>query len=245
MVDTSNVAGHRARLNRLLGSSPRQEALESYVGGGARYSIGHREKEAVAKYHTLEQARIVDIGCGIGRLTQALAEQPIAHYLGTDIFWEVLDEAAATVAGDRRFQFEQVSGLDIPAADESADVVCAFSVMTHLLDEQVFAYFLESSRVLKAGGVAVFSFLDYALPKHRENFVKFAREDRGERRDVLKWFEKDTLSFFAAEANLETIEFQDAYTTSPAKFPRQTLLDGSKSADVLVMGQSLVYFRKC
>lgn len=244
LVDTRNIQGHRARLKGLLNSRPRQAALEAYVGGGARYSIGHREKEAIAKHHELENAYVIDIGCGIGRLTQSLMGEPIRRYLGTDIISEIMDEARALVPADSRFSFSQVSSLTIPEEDGVADIVCAFSVMTHLLDEEVFTYFHESARVLRSGGIAVFSFLDYSVSKNQEQFVRFAQDTKGKRKDVLKWFEKDTLNFFAAQSAMELIEFQDAYVASPAKYPGQSLEDGTKSAPILVMGQSLAYFRK-
>ena len=244
MVDTRNIAGHRGRLDGLLNSKPRQAALEAYVGGGERYSIGHREKEAIAKHQDLKNAYVIDIGCGIGRLTQSLVGEPIRRYLGTDIISEILDEARALVSADSRFSFSQVSSVTIPEQDGVADIICAFSVMTHLLDEEVFMYFKECARVLRSGGVAVFSFLDFALTKHQEQFVRFAHDSRGERKDVLKWFEKDTLRFFAEQSAMQPLEFQDAYVSSPAKYPGQSLTDGTKSANILVMGQSLAYFRK-
>lgn len=244
MVDTDNISGHRARFDRLLHGLPREAAFEQYVGGGVRYSIGHREKEAIAKHRDLQGAYVLDIGCGIGRLTQALVAEPIRRYLGTDIIPEVLDEARAEAAGDPRFGFEQVDGLAIPEEDGCVDIVCGFSLITHLLDEHVFAYVREAARVLASGGVAVFSFLDFALPQHRERFVGYASAKGQDRRDVLKWFEKDTLAFFATECGFEVIEFQDAYSPSPAKYPDRPLPDGHLSAKVLVMGQSLAFFRK-
>jgi SAM-dependent methyltransferase len=244
MVDTDNVRGHRARLERLMRGQPREAALEQYVGGGARYSIGHREKEAIAKHRDLQGAYILDIGCGIGRLTQALIEEPIRCYLGTDIISEVLDEARAVAAEDSRFKFRQVDGLTIPEDDGRVDIACGFSLITHLLDEQVFACLRETARVLATNGIAVFSFLDFGLPRHQEQFAGYAGAPALGRRDILKWFEKDTLSFFARENGMEVVEFQDAYTPSPAKYPDCPLPDGSRSAKVLVMGQSLAYFRK-
>jgi SAM-dependent methyltransferase len=243
VVDTNNVPGHRRRLDELLETLPRMSALEEYVGGGARYSIGHREKEAIARHHPLDDASIVDIGCGIGRLTTSLAGEPIASYLGTDILPEVLDEARVPVAGDPRFSFALVDGLSVPAESESRDIVCAFSVITHLLDEEVFAYLREAARILRPGGVAVFSFLDFSHPQHREHFLQLVRE-REVRHDVLKCFEKATLDFFADANGFEVLEYLDAYDNVPAKFPGQSLPDGSRSGSTLVMGQSLAFFRR-
>lgn len=243
MVDTNNIAGHRAFLESLLRAKPRDQALTEYVGL-ADLSIGHREKEAIARHHDLDNAYVVDIGCGIGRLTAFMPEEPIRKYLGTDILPEVLDEARRKANGDPRFGFQPVTTMTIPEVDGAADIVCAFSVMTHLLDEQVFSYFQEAARVLVSGGVAVFSFFDFSLPSHREIFVDFARKRQLGRHDVLKWFEKSTLRFFAEANQLEVIEFQDAKTLVPAKFGGRTLADGRKTGSTFAIGQSLIYMRK-
>jgi SAM-dependent methyltransferase len=244
MVDSNNLAGHRARFEQLFQNKPRDEAFQLYVGGNAdRLSIGHREKEAIAHHRDLAEARIIDIGCGIGRLTRFLKEEPITSYLGFDIIDEVLAEAAATVDPDHRFTFKKVDKVEIPAPDQCADIVSAFSVMTHLLDEEVFCYFKEASRVLTRGGVAVFSFLDFSLPSHRDMFLEFcANHDK--RHDVLKWFEKSTLEFFATSTGFEVIEFQDAGSPLPAKFGGRRLPDGRMMGDNFAIGQSIVYARK-
>jgi 2-polyprenyl-3-methyl-5-hydroxy-6-metoxy-1,4-benzoquinol methylase len=230
-------------LEELLETKPRMAALEEYVGGGQRYSIGHREKEAIARHHPLQGAAIVDVGCGIGRLTTSLAGEPIASYLGTDILPEVLDEARLPVAGDPRYRFALVDGLTIPAEPASTDIVCAFSVITHLMDEEVFEIFREAARVLRPGGVAVFSFLDFSHPRHRDHFLQLVKE-RSIRHDVLKCFEKSTLDFFADATGFDVDEYLDAYASVPAKFPDQTLPDGTRSGQFLIMGQSLGFFRR-
>lgn len=245
MVDTHNVTGHRQRLEDLLKTRPRQEALEAYVGGGARHSIGHRELEAIARFSELEGSYVVDVGCGIGRLAEAASHYPIGRYLGTDILPEVLEVAREDLGHDSRFAFKQVDGLAVPEGDASADIVCGFSLITHLLDEEVFCVIAEAGRVLKAGGVAVFSYLDFAVPKHRERFIRTALvEAPAGRKDVLKFFEKPTLAMFGEEAGLDVIEFQDAYHAVPAKFAGHVLPNGQVTGDELVMGQSIAYFRK-
>jgi SAM-dependent methyltransferase len=50
-------------------------------------------------------------------------------------------------------------------------MVCAFSVFTHLLHEQSFLYLQEAKRVLKPGGKAVFSFLEFHIYSHWDVFA--------------------------------------------------------------------------
>lgn len=63
-------------------------------------------------------------------------------------------------------RFQRVTGLGVPAEDDSADMVCAFSVFTHLLHEQSFVYVEDCRRVLRGGGKLVFSFLEFRVPSH-------------------------------------------------------------------------------
>ncbi len=46
------------------------------------------------------------------------------------------------------------------------DMVTAFSVFTHLLHEESYAYLAEFRRVLKPGGKIVFTYLDFDIPEH-------------------------------------------------------------------------------
>ena len=54
--------------------------------------------------------------------------------------------------------------LYIPAPDACADMVCAFSVFTHLLHTETYLYLEDIRRVLRPGGRLVFSFLEFANP---------------------------------------------------------------------------------
>ena len=78
---------------------------------------------------------------------------------------ELLNYGNANFGGEGR-EFRLVDQLVIPAEDNSVDMVCFFSVFTHLLHEQSFNYLKEARRVLKAQGKVVFSFLDFKDPMH-------------------------------------------------------------------------------
>src|SRR5205085_8172207 len=129
---------------------------------------------------------------GIGRLTRSLLSSPIRQYLGTDILPEILGHAAQLADANESFRFEIAKGCHIPERNGQADIVCGFSLMTHLLDEEVFLYFRETSRVLAPQGIAVFSFNDFSHAQHQATFLKYVQCYKAQR-DLLKFFEKDTL----------------------------------------------------
>src|SRR5262249_47624093 len=66
-------------------------------------------------------------------------------------------------------------GLELPAED----VVCFFSVFTHLLHEHSYLYLQEAKRVLKPGGRVVLSFLEFANPGHWPVFELAVRDASG------------------------------------------------------------------
>src|SRR4051812_16307401 len=113
-------------------SPERQELLGRAVGGDFDL-IGGVEERLTSPYRR-PGGLVVDVGCGPGRLTKALAAAYDGDYLGTDVNLEFL--AHARTVGLPHWRFEPASGLTIPERDGSADLVCFFSVATHLLHEQ-------------------------------------------------------------------------------------------------------------
>jgi SAM-dependent methyltransferase len=125
------------------------------------------------------------VGCGSGRLAYQLRDISRLQYLGTDVVPELLGRAQA-ICRRPDWQFRQTNGAVIPADDNSADFVCLFSVMTHLTHEDSFRYVREAARVLKPGGLLVFSFLEFHIYCHWEVFRHSV--DRAQPGDHLNQF---------------------------------------------------------
>ena len=169
MANPSNLEGHQTRLKKLQATLPPEKVAKAYVGGGTEYdeqNIGWIEEEAIRRHVALNMASVVDIGCGIGRLTRLLLDCNLKAYLGIDILDPILYEAKKVAKDHAHFTFANVRNFKIPRLDGSVDVVCGFSLITHLLDEQAYLYFAETARVLKPGGLALFSFVDFNHPRH-------------------------------------------------------------------------------
>jgi SAM-dependent methyltransferase len=119
--------------------------------------------------------------------------------------------------------------LSIPEKDNSADVVCFFSVFTHLLHEQSYIYLQEAKRVLKPGGMIVFSFLDFTLPQHWNVFETNLREVKmGTHLNMF--MSKDAIPVWAERLNLKVQHIQDGdkgYIPSDAdKFESGGIMSG-------------------
>jgi SAM-dependent methyltransferase len=101
--------------------------------------------------------RVVEIGCGVGRLTRALAQRA-AHVVALDVSSEMLARARALnpqlenvtwLHGDG----ESLSGVE----DASVDGCFSHVVFQHLPDpELTLGYLREMARVLRPGGWAAF-----------------------------------------------------------------------------------------
>ncbi len=107
-----------------------------------------------------EGRRVLDFGCGSGRLLrQFLDEARLAEFHGSDIDEEMVAwvrEHLCPPIADVRVNREQPP-LDYP--DDHFDLVTALSVFTHIADGWS-DWMLEIRRVLKPGGLLIATFLD-------------------------------------------------------------------------------------
>ena len=127
-----------------------------------------------------DDSRILDLGCGYGRLAYALnMERPSfsGEYLGLDI----LDKHIAwckKAFGKKRelFKFDSIdvkndryhvagtispSEYSLPVDENYFDYVSLFSVFTHMYEADILNYLNEINRVLKPGAICVATFFTY------------------------------------------------------------------------------------
>ncbi len=238
-ASTNNVAGHRAKYETLSATLPKEEIGPVFVGGGDADVTGFNELELIRKYKLLEGASVIDIGCGIGRLTRYLLEERLSAYLGLDIIPEILKEAVKSAEGHLQFEFAIVDNCKLQAPDQSVDVVCGFSLITHLLDEEMFEYFIEARRVLRTGGLALFSFVDFENPTHLSSFITHAKRHRSGHGDLLKYTTKSILRLLAKNAGFTSTTFIDEGRTVVGLGARTRLLDGREAPKGTNLGQSV------
>lgn len=156
------VEDYEKLVKSLVEKYPLDEAMSIAVGG--EYDLfGQLEAHLLMKLGLSDGMRIVDLGCGSGRLATALHGLANVSYVGIDIVQLLLDYAKRKAPN---YEFILHRDLSIPVPDNSVDMVSAFSLFTHLLHAESYIYLEECSRVLKAGGKVVFSFLEFAEPGH-------------------------------------------------------------------------------
>lgn len=120
-----------------------------FLQSGERAATGIRAALARHDMSIDAQGRVLDFGCGCGRVTRWWAG--VRGVQGCD----VSTEAVAWCRANLPFARFSVSGAvpPLPYPDATFDFVYALSVFTHLVEAQQVAWMNELRRVLKPGGL--------------------------------------------------------------------------------------------
>lgn len=94
---------------------------------------------------------IVDLGCGTGRFTDALANYFGANVIGIDPSAKMLEQARAK-PHNSSIRYELGSAESIPLPDQSVDLIFMSMIFHHFIDPKLAAR--ECRRVLRHGGKA-------------------------------------------------------------------------------------------
>ena len=212
--------------------------------GGEFEAFGIIESEILFYYGLRSGQTLVDVGCGAGRLTKALASRFDGMYVGTEVVPALL--RAARDFARPNWKFELVRGWTIPMPDTSADAICFYSVFTHLPHEISYLYLEEARRVLRPQGIVVFTFLEYREPSHWnvfENSVEGARRHaRGQTMNVF--VTRSAIDAWSQKLDFQIVDIRDG---SDAFVPLEnpvTLDDGTVMEKFGCLGQSIVVLRK-
>ena len=175
------------------------QALAASVGGFFDEK-GYLERALLVQYGLEPDTSLIDAGCGPGRLAKQLYGYLRNDcYLGIDVVPAFLEEAHRLCPG---FRFEQAPGLEVPVPDNSVDMICAFSLFTHLEHQHTYLYIKDMRRALRPGGLLIFSFLSFGCPAHWPIFLETVQAV-GKYSLLTQYTEPVMLSLFAKSLEFE------------------------------------------
>ncbi len=156
--------------------------LHESIGGGDYDLIGRVELGALVAAGLQPGNSLVDFGCGNGRLAlHAVPYLASGSYLGIDISETMLEQgreqlAAAGGSHDCNVDWALQVGTTFALADASVDAIASFSVFTHLEHEDSYRYLVDARRVVRPGGMFLFSCLTMDLALARDVFITSASQ---------------------------------------------------------------------
>jgi SAM-dependent methyltransferase len=147
--------------------------LEYWNTEGTRKVFGHPlNLERVSQWLSRE-SRILDFGCGYGRLLGELFEVGYRHLVGFDFSPAMI---AAARARFPEIEFSVLESSEIRLPQESVDCALLFSVLTCVpTDDGQQALVAELHRVLRPGGLLYIS--DLWLQSDERNLTRYARDE--------------------------------------------------------------------
>lgn len=169
----------------LYESHVQSEGDETVVGDLA---LGPIELEILQDCGLEPNHTLLDLGCGIGRLACVVVPwlEAAGAYIGTDVSPTMLARAerrlAETVAQPAcSVRLLKQEGNAFPLEPGSVDMVCAFSVFTHIEHEDAYALLQDARRIIRPGGRFVFSCLPLDIHDARYHFWSSAQRSLAER----------------------------------------------------------------
>ena len=147
-------------------------------------SAGQVDADRLTEHFGLNAGtRLLDIGCGPGRIAIGILSRipDFQHYRGVDIVKKRITWCRRHITRNHpNFQFGYLhlrnlrynpagdpiqSDFRFPFADEEFDIVCLWSVFSHMITEEVRIYLREVQRMLAPGGrVFLTAFMEDGVP---------------------------------------------------------------------------------
>jgi ubiquinone/menaquinone biosynthesis C-methylase UbiE len=170
----------------------------------------------LAREAQLENAKVLDVGCGIGGPSRMLAEQFNCKVTGIDLSQEYIRTArglSELVGLQAKTKFVHASALDLPFNKGSFDVVWTQHVQMNISDKGKF--YSEIERVLSDRGMLVY----YDIFRKNSADVNYP----------VPWADNSSVSFLGTIKNMDHIltelGFRKMHTTDQTKEAIQFLAD--------------------
>jgi len=163
------LGGYRAVWNY----HARQNAREAIFSGSTEESFeeaGRRDAERILRLAS-PGARVLNIGCGIGRVEKYLASG-VGELHAVDISGGMIARARARLAGLPNVFLRKVAPAEFLRAfpDSHFDLVFSLLVLQHIEKEDAFLYLEDARRVLRPNGTLFVQFPNLRSPEYTKSF---------------------------------------------------------------------------
>lgn len=160
---------------------------------------GRHDAEQLGRF-IAQDSRVLDLGCGIGRVMLYLAPR-CAELYGGDVSNRMLRRARERLRDVPNAHLLRVSGRDLrPLPDDYFDFAYSVQVFHHLEREDVMRYFAELMRVLKPDGRAYLQFLNLEIETLALEFYEYAMESELLQAARRRYFTEAEVRTYAALA---------------------------------------------
>ena len=156
----------------------RHDARDAIFSGSTEASFEEAGRRDAARIRVLAgpEARVLNIGCGIGRVEKYLAPH-VGEIHAVDISGEMISRARERLAALPNVHLREVSPIEFLAAhpDGRFDLVFSLLVLQHLEKEDAFLYLQDAHRVLRPGGTLFVQFPNLRSPEYTQSFFAVLR----------------------------------------------------------------------
>lgn len=165
-----------------------RDATDEAVGYGSYDLIGKMQLAFLRDQGLQLQDTLLDFGCGNGRLAiHAIPYLSSGKYVGTDVSRTFIGRAqertrSIVAASGCKVTWSVQTTPAFPLEQGTVDMICAWSVFTHLEHEDTFRYLEAALPLVRPGGKFIFSCLPLAL-----EYAKAVFRDQASMNFARRW----------------------------------------------------------
>jgi SAM-dependent methyltransferase len=187
----------QSRWNTFVAIYDNADTRDPERGGEAFWRAGELDARRLQGFFA-PGARVLDLGCGIGRVLFFLAPRA-GEAIGADVSHEMLARARQAFAGVPNTRFLETSGAALAGVETgSIDFLYSLLCLIHVDRRSAYRYLEEIRRVLRPGGKAFLQYHDIATPEGLAKFRTVLDRD-----DPLEFYTLEELRFLFASVGLE------------------------------------------
>ena len=134
---------------------------DSYVRKHSPTALFFQQRREIVMAHLrpLKEGRILDVGCGPGIYARDCVRQGL-DYVGLDISKGMISEARKRFGDLPRADFIAGSMQSLPFSSDSFDALLCLGALEYVSEQDQTPCLIELARLIKPGGVLIFSFLN-------------------------------------------------------------------------------------